>query len=38
MLVGIASMAEQFIKKQILTEEDIKEAVEMGAKGANESI
>lgn len=38
LLTGIASMTEQLIKKQILTEEDIKEAVEMGVKKANESI
>lgn len=38
LLVGIATMTEQLIKKQILTEEELKEAVEMGAKRANESI
>ena len=37
-LVCIATMTEQLIKEDVVTEEDIKEAVEMGAKRANESI
>ena len=38
LLVGITSMTEQLIKRGVATEKDIREAVEMGAKGANESI
>ena len=37
-LVCIASMTEQLMKQGVATEEDIIEAVEMGAKRANGSI
>ena len=36
LLVAIASMTERLISKKILKEKDIIEAVEMGAKKANE--
>lgn len=38
LLIGIASMTNQLIIKGIASEDEIKMAVEMGIKGANESI
>lgn len=37
-LVCIASMTEQLIKQKVATEQDIKEAVEMGARKANAKL
>lgn len=37
-LVCIASVTEQLIKQGVATEEDIKEAVEMGARNANAKL
>lgn len=38
LLTGIASMTEQLISKKIIKENEIKFAVEMGAKKANGSL
>lgn len=37
-LVCIASMTEQLIEQKVATEQDIKEAVEMGARKANAKL